>query len=161
MTRLGRGIAAGVGVLMLAAALLALRQQGRCVAVARGEALFQGATQFPGRLAGHAQALPTAATRCVNCHGRSDDVAAIARAAGNTGWSASLVRTAPSLGHATLAVLRSRRGGPASAYDAAALCRLLRDGIDPAQVVIAGAMPRYEPTEAQCADLWAALTSQP
>ncbi|MDB5896349.1 MAG: hypothetical protein JWQ88_3880 [Rhodoferax sp.] len=161
MTRVGKCLLAAVALCLVGAAWVALGRHEDGAAAVRGEALFQGAIVFPGRLAGHEQALPTTATRCVNCHGRADDVAAIARAASNTGWSASLVRTAPALGQATLAMARSRRGGPPSAYDAAALCRLLRDGIDPAQIVIAGAMPRYAATDAQCADLWAKLSRQP
>jgi hypothetical protein len=140
----------------------------------RGQALFQGDAALPASLAGHVQALPTAATRCVNCHGASDTGAA-ARAANNAfgagagaeagagagAGGGALPRTPPALGRAGLAVPRVRRGGPPSAYDAAALCTLLRSGVDPAQVVIPGAMPRYGASDAQCADLWAYLVAQP
>ena len=54
---------------------------------------------------------------------------------------------------------RSRRGGPPSAYDAASLCELLREGIDPAWVMVRQEMPRYAATDAQCIALWAFLVS--
>jgi cytochrome c553 len=98
-----------------------------------------------GRLAGHPQALPAVATRCVNCHAIEGMAAPNGTAFG------------PLLGATTLTGVRSRRGGPASRYDADSLCRLLRDGIDPAWVMIDGAMPRYEIDASQCRALWARL----
>ncbi|APW39701.1 hypothetical protein RD110_22930 [Rhodoferax koreense] len=158
--RRGRYLVVLAVVAALAAAWLAMRQAGNEAAVKRGQALFLGEAGLPGRLAGHVRTLPASTTRCVNCHGASIDEAATARAAGNTGWSGALTRSAPILGHANLALPRGRRGGPATAYDARALCTLLRTGVDPARIVISGAMPRYEPSDAQCAELWAYLSIQ-
>jgi hypothetical protein len=134
---------------------------------ARGRALFEGDVALTARLVGHDQPLPVQATRCLNCHGAADDGvvgaaaaagSAAARAAANTGWSAPLARTAPPLDRARLTQAQSRRGGPASAYDAAALCRLLRTGVDPAQVLLPAVMPRYDISDEQCAELWSALS---
>ncbi|RZM00732.1 MAG: hypothetical protein EOP73_15405 [Variovorax sp.] len=99
-----------------------------------------------GRLAGHPDDLPPAATRCVNCH-------AIGEAPGRP----ATATFGPLLGPATLAWALPRRGGPPSRYDAASLCRLLREGIDPAWVMVDAAMPRYAVSDAQCEALWARL----
>jgi hypothetical protein len=112
----------------------------------RGEALFMGTASLPGRLAGHDLVLPTLATRCINCHG-SDAVVPATGA------------VAPSLTRQRLTSLLSRRGAPPSRFDAVSLCRALRSGVDPAQVLLPTSMPRYEATDAQCADLWAHLAS--
>ena len=114
---------------------------------ARGEALFVGSAALPGRLAGHATALPTQATRCINCH--SSDATATPAAP----------TLGPPLTGQRLASMQSRRGGPATRFDAASLCRALRSGVDPAQILLPTSMPRYDATEAQCADLWAHLVS--
>lgn len=111
-----------------------------------GAAVVAGAAVLRGRLAGHPEALPPEATRCVNCH--------------TTGAGAGPAGTAafgPSLDPVTLARPASRRGGPPSRYDAASLCRLLREGIDPAWVMVDAAMPRYEVSDAQCRALWVRL----
>lgn len=55
--------------------------------------------------------------------------------------------------------LRTRRGGPPSAFDEASLCRLLRTGVDPAQVLISTTMPRYTVSDVQCRQLMAYLLS--
>lgn len=130
------------GALLLLAVALALfgwpawqQQQAR----ARGAALFEGRSPLAGTLPGHVQALPTEATRCVNCHTGL-------RPAGGLLDAARLARP------------QARRGGPASRYDAASLCQLLRSGTDPAHVIIDATMPRYQADDRQCADLWAHLT---
>lgn len=102
---------------------------------------------LPGRLAGHTFDLPAAATRCVNCH------AGVARTA-----SLDSAAFATPLHAGTLQLAISRRGGPPSTYDASSLCRVLREGVDPAFVVVDQAMPRYQASDAQCAALWAWLT---
>ncbi len=51
--------------------------------------------------------------------------------------------------------------GPPSAYTADSFCATLRSGIDPAHVTLKAAMPRYDATDAQCADLWAFLIPIP
>ena len=102
-----------------------------------------GATVLRGRLAGHPVDLPQAATRCVNCH-----------TAGAAAGQSLTAAFGPALDSATLARAISRRGGPPSRYDAASLCRLLREGIDPAWVMVDASMPRYEVSDAQCDALW-------
>lgn len=124
----------------------------------RGQALYEGEVALTARLVGHTLALPAQATRCINCHDAAADDAARARAAANVGWSGPLARTAPPLDRAQLTQRQSRRGGPPSAYDAAALCRLLRSGMDPADVLVPGVMPRYDLPDTQCVELWSYLS---
>lgn len=107
-----------------------------------GQRIFEGQEPLPARLAGHDEVLPAMATRCVNCHSP-----AASAAPGKSGF-------APTLSADWLARPHPRRGGPPSAYDVRAFCRLLRDGIDPAQVLIDTTMPRYPLSNEQCAALW-------
>ncbi|MES1162053.1 MAG: hypothetical protein ABUL50_03210, partial [Rhizobacter sp.] len=72
---------------------------------------------------------------------------------------ASSATFGPTLSSRFLLDARSRRGGPASRFDAASLCRLLRTGVDPASIIIARAMPLYELSDRDCAALWAFLSS--
>lgn len=116
----------------------------------RGAALYAGEVPLAGRLFGHEGVLPATATRCRNCHEPS------AVPAGPAGLGAY----AATLNAASLQTARPRRGGPPSAFDAARLCALLREGVDPAHVMIATTMPRYDITDAQCEDLWAYLRSR-
>jgi hypothetical protein len=113
---------------------------------ARGRALFLGEAALPARIHGQDFALPAQASRCVNCHGP---------AAAPAGASAA---AAPVLSAATLAQPLRRRGGPPSRYDAAALCTLLRSGVDPAYVIIQRTMPRYQITDDDCRSLWLHLS---
>lgn len=118
---------------------------------ARGAALFRGEVPVQASLVGHGVALPAVATRCSNCH--EAGVAVAAPGAASSAYAATLTATrltAPSV----------RRGGPPSAFDAKALCTLLRSGVDPAHVMIASTMPRYPFTESQCQDLWAYLMTR-
>jgi hypothetical protein len=108
-----------------------------------GEKLYEGELPLVGRLAGDDTALPTAATRCANCHPRSDGP-------GDGGAPAF----GPPLTPAALTVLRRRRGGPPTRYEEATFCKLLETGVDPAYVLIARAMPRYELDAASCRALW-------
>ncbi|MGU7842335.1 hypothetical protein ACV22V_23005 [Burkholderia sp. AW33-5] len=112
----------------------------RDVRFERGRYLFDGTLSATATLAGHDDALPPLATRCANCH-------AGAGRAGQAGF-------APALTASRLLDSRVRRGGPASAYDVASFCRVLRDGIGPDDVMINEAMPRYALTRDQCSDLW-------
>lgn len=113
----------------------------------RGLAIFRGETPVAGRVVGHDLALPTLATRCTNCHeapsGPQD----------NKPFALALTSQ-------RLLTAQSRRGAPPSTFDANRLCELLRNGIDPAQVMVSTTMPRYEITDAQCEDLWAHLISR-
>jgi hypothetical protein len=54
----------------------------------------------------------------------------------------------------------ARRGGPASRYDALSFCKVIREGLDPANVVINSAMPRYQVSDAQCTSLWSYVMSR-
>jgi len=114
----------------------------------RGRQLFLGEAALSARIVGQDFALPPHASRCVNCHGSS----AVA-----VGASSALL-AAPTLSAATLAQAMRRRGGPPSRYDAVALCRLLRSGVDPAHVLIERTMPRYDISDTDCRSLWQHLS---
>ncbi len=120
------------------------RRAAEAHAVQAGEALYQGRVELPTRLSGHTVALPMTAGRCANCHDTAD----------------ARPSFGPPLTGALLQTLRQRRGGPASRFDAPSLCRLLREGRDPADIVVPGAMPRYGLTDAQCEQLWSYLVSR-
>jgi hypothetical protein len=119
---------------------------------ARGAALFDGRTPLAGRVVGHAVALPPAATRCANCHEQAN--------ATPSAPGAASAPFATVLDGAGLGSMRVRRGGPASRYDAASLCGVLRSGTDPAHVMISTTMPRYDITDAQCLELLAFLAAR-
>ncbi|MEJ8850276.1 hypothetical protein [Variovorax rhizosphaerae] len=114
---------------------------------AAGRSAFVGDTPLVARLPGHRLDLPAAAVRCINCHAPS------AGTAGQTPF-------APLLTSRYLNELRARRGGPGSRYDPASFCRVLREGIDPAGVMVDTAMPRYSLSTRGCDDLWAYVNSQ-
>ena len=124
-------------------------------AASRGRELFTGAAPLNGTIAGHTSALPPPAARCVNCH-------AIGSAGPGRAGAASAAASAASFGPLLtvqgLTGLVARRGGPPSRYDEAAFCRLLRQGVDPAWVMVPRSMPRYELNDADCRALWAHLT---
>ena len=123
-----------------------------------GEALFRGEQPLPAHLAGQTMPLPAMATRCINCHETRQPAALTDGASGASG--AVIARTyASPLSAVWLKEARLRHGGPATAYDAQSLCQVLRNGIDPAKVMVSTVMPRYDATEAQCTALWAYLTS--
>jgi hypothetical protein len=140
-------IATAAVALVVAIALDGQRQRR---ALATGAELFDGRRPLPARIHGHDEPLPPTAARCTNCHG-GGTTTNVNGAAG----AASAALFGPPLTAATLATSQARRGGPPSVYDAAALCRLLRTGVDPAFVQIPRAMPRYEIDDAGCAALWA------
>lgn len=132
-------------VLLLAPAVERRRQEHRRIELGE-HLLHDGAAVLRGRLAGHPHDLPPEATRCINCHA--------------TGTAAGRPATAafgPSLAAATLTRAMPRRGGPPSRYDAVSFCRLLRQGIDPAWVMVDATMPRYDISDAHCQALWARL----
>jgi len=128
--------------LCASAALAAWVLQAR--RVEEGRALYAGERALPGRIVGHDLDLPVQASRCVNCHGSAATPVEV---------------FAPRLDGGDLMRLQPRRGGPPSRYDAAALCTLLRTGVDPAHVVIPRTMPRYRASDADCEALWAHLVS--
>jgi mono/diheme cytochrome c family protein len=120
---------------------------------ARGRQVFEGAAAVSARIAGQDFALPTEASRCVNCHG--------AARVGAASSPADAQRIGPPLTRSALTQPAGRRGGPPSRYDAASLCRLLRTGVDPAHVMILRAMPRYEIGDTDCQSLWLHLMALP
>jgi hypothetical protein len=130
-----------------------LAEQDRQASVQRGQALFSGAAELQGRVVGHQVDLPAAAVACINCHGDAASERPLLASA-EAAASGVAPRFAPPLTAQHLAQARPRRGGPPSQYEAASLCRLLREGLDPATVLIPLTMPRYRITDAQCADLW-------
>ena len=138
---------------LLSTLLLALLPLGAAAGdspARRGFELFSGAASLQGTIVGHASALPPAAARCVNCH-----------ATGSAAAPASVASAAsfgPLLTPQGLTGAVARRGGPPSRYDAPAFCRLLRQGVDPAWVIVPRSMPRYTLTDADCHALWAHLT---
>lgn len=135
-----------------------------------GQALYEGRVALQARLAGNLQTLPTPVARCVNCHENARNttpgVAAATAGLVAAGWGRSpseprvVVAVVPALTGDRLARSHGRRGGPATRYSAAALCTLLRSGVDPAQVVVSGNMPRYAVSDAQCRQLMHYLESR-
>ena len=121
-----------------------------------GRQLFAGERPLTATMAGHTAPLPQDAVRCTNCHRR--ETGAVAR----PGADSALDETqdfGPALGAGSLTRAVARRGGPPSVYDGPAFCRVLREGIDPAHVVIAQTMPRYTMTPEECESVWIFLTA--
>ena len=95
----------------------------------------------------HRTDLPAAVVVCRGCH-----VAAVA--------SPGTPPPAPPVDRALLLEAKPRRGGPPSAYDLPAFCRLLRTGADPAYVLVAREMPVFDVDDAQCESLWRFVTAE-
>lgn len=128
--------------------------------VESGAALYSGTAAMRAHLVGDDDVLPVVATRCTNCHERA---AGSVNGAGSVlaGQPASGPRAyASALGRSWLLTPRQRHGGPATQYDAASFCTLVRTGEDPAHVLIPPVMPRYDATDAQCESLWTYLRSR-
>lgn len=116
---------------------------------ARGARLFDGREPLSATLAGHATPLPAQTARCSQCH--AGPVTPIA----TNSWPAL---PGPPLDSQHLRAALSRRGGPPVAYDLAAFCRTLREGIDPAHVMLPRTMPRFDIDDTRCEALWTHLT---
>ncbi|MBK9136806.1 MAG: hypothetical protein IPM15_21265 [Betaproteobacteria bacterium] len=134
-------VVAAVLAVAAAGALAAAFGIGDLLVRREGAALYEGRQPLVAHVRGHEQPLPQAAARCTNCHEGAQAIG-------------------PRLDERTLAQPLPRRGGPPSRYDAAALCRLLREGIDPAAVLLPRAMPRYQIDARACDALWAHLRSR-
>ena len=130
--------------LALALALHAGHAAEPCSSADIGRAIFTGECALPAHLRDDKRGLPPATTRCVNCHAGTDRGAPFA----------------PRLTRGYLLDPVHRRGGPPSAYDEQNFCRVLRDGVDPASVIVAKAMPRYEISDSECASMWRYLVEQ-
>lgn len=143
MTR--RGLSAAVA---LAAAVCSGAASARApVTAVRGRALFTGREPLAGRVRDHRSDLPPAVVVCRGCHGAPVAVPGAA------------APPAPAIDRALLLEARPRRGGPPSAYDLPAFCRLLRTGVDPAYVLVAREMPVFDVDDAQCESLWRFVTA--
>ena len=105
-----------------------------------GSKLFSGRTPLSGHLEGQSESMPASATACVGCHNSAKPLG-------------------PALNSLSLTGAVPRRGGPASTYDQAAFCRVLRTGIDPSFILLRKEMPRYEISDGQCTNLWRFLTN--
>jgi hypothetical protein len=137
-----------------AMAVVLVASQGTPGEAALGHALFSGAQPLAAHVAGQDFALPQDAAACASCH-ESPPSSGPAAA-----WPDGAPRFGPPLTRAALTQAVRRRGGPPSVYDGVRLCRALRDGIDPAWVVIPQSMPRYAFTDQQCRALWAFLSTR-
>jgi hypothetical protein len=145
------GIWPGLAAVALAAVFCSGTAAARppITAAARGRALFTGQEPLAGRVRDHRSDLPPAVVVCRGCHGGRVVVPPGAPSP-----------PAPPIDRALLLEARSRRGGPPSAYDSAAFCKLLRTGVDPAYVLVAREMPVFDVDDAQCESLWRFLTAQ-
>jgi hypothetical protein len=135
--------AAAIGLALAAQAQLA-HALDPCEPANLGCAIFNGQHPMSAHLRDDDRSLPAWTTRCVNCHVGASTAAAFA----------------PPLTRDYLLAATHRRGGPISHYDAAAFCRAVKDGVDPAGVVLRKSMPRYRMTDAECTALWRFVTSQ-
>ncbi len=161
-------VAAGRGLLLAAGLGWALCAAAQPADTERGRRLFNGELPLIGKVSGHTTALPLQASRCVNCHAAGTALPSAGSTASTapTGAAASTAPAAsastqsfgPALTPKLLLQDTRRRGGPASRYDEAALCKLLATGIDPAYIIIPASMPRYELSAADCKALWVYLT---
>ncbi|MCW5661336.1 MAG: hypothetical protein KIT60_26840 [Burkholderiaceae bacterium] len=124
-----------------AAAVVAAPLVAQWIRQSHGAELFDGRRPLVARIAGHDERLPPMASRCINCHRGPQATGGILSAEGLTQRIA-------------------RRGGPPSRYDSGTLCRLLREGIDPAHVMVTRTMPRFDVDDAACAALWAHLSKR-
>jgi hypothetical protein len=107
--------------------------------------LYLGRVPLRARLAGASEDLARNAARCANCHGEDG------RGVPEGGLGPSDIRPR------TLRQAASRRGGPESRYDRNSFCTALREGSDPAGVVLARGMPRYRMSLRECGAIWAYL----
>ena len=114
-----------------------------------GEALFSGAEALPGAVRGHRSRLPREVVRCSGCHTKGE------KRAEKSAWGDP---SAPPLGRSLLLQPQERRGGPPSSYDRSSFCRVLRTGIDPANIIVGRIMPVYEIDDSQCSRLYRFLT---
>ncbi|WP_053571967.1 hypothetical protein [Caballeronia cordobensis] len=125
-------------VLALVAMTPLARAAAACAPSDLGCAIFNGQHPMAAHLRDDDRPLPAWTTRCVNCHvGTSKEQA-----------------FAPPLTRDSLLGVTSRRGGPISSYDETAFCRAVREGIDPASVLLRKSMPRYRIADAECVALW-------
>ena len=142
-------VAVSVIALLLAVATAVWVAHKATATEARGARLFDGREPLTATLSGHATPLPAQTARCSQCHaGPATSIAA-------NSWPAL---PGPPLDSRHLRAPLARRGGPPVAYDLSTFCRTLREGIDPAHVMLPRAMPRFDIDDARCEALWIHLT---
>jgi hypothetical protein len=107
----------------------------------RGQALFAGKLELHGRIRTHLVDLPPPVVVCGNCHAAGDGPE-VARS------------LAPRLTRDLLLAPRARRGGPVTIYNVDRFCTLLRNGTDPAYVLLSLEMPIYALDYSDCLALW-------
>jgi cytochrome c553 len=122
----------------------------------RGAQLYDGRIALSGQLRGHDRPLPADALRCANCHEPSRQVVAAGSAAASNNNS-----FAPRLDQLSLTQFQARRGGPATRYDQANFCRVLRSSVDPGLVLLRKPMPQYALSDDDCQALWLFLSQRP
>ncbi|MFL9898510.1 hypothetical protein PQR75_10430 [Paraburkholderia fungorum] len=137
-----RAARAALGLALLCVAGLVNAVQS-CDPANLGCAIFSGDHAMSAHLRDDDRPLPAWTTRCINCHTQT----------------ASTTAFAPPLTPSYLLDAISRRGGPPSRYNPATLCRALRDGIDPDNIMLRKSMPRYELSDTECAALWRFITN--
>ena len=133
-----------LGFVLLSISLSAPRAASNKLVTAgsdNGASIYSGQLVVPAYMVGHQSPIPPLASKCSNCHKPDDKQIALA----------------PKINAQELMGLKSRRGGPPTRFDAVSLCKLLREGIDPASVVINTSMPRYQMSDQQCSALWSYL----
>jgi hypothetical protein len=130
--------------LALAVMTPSARAQAECEPADLGCAIFNGQHPMAAHLRDDDRPLPSWTTRCVNCHAGASTAAAFA----------------PPLTHDSLLAAAPRRGGPISHYDVTAFCRAVKDGVDPAGVLLRKSMPRYQIADAECMALWRYIVHQ-
>ena len=133
--------------LAIAALLLPCAASGSDVdtgAEERGKRLFVAGEGLVGTMETYQAPLPSAVIRCSNCHAGGLNAAGQPSAGG-------------ALKGDDLTSYVRRRNGPPSRYTDAALCKLLRTGVDPAGIYVAESMPRYRIDDGACRDLFVFL----
>lgn len=141
--RPGRSAARAAIGLALAAAARSAGAAQPCEPADLGCSIFSGQHAVPAHLRDDDRPLPAWTTRCINCHTQTEPAAAFA----------------PPLTADYLLAATRRRGGPPSQYDLATFCHALKDGVDPAGVVLRKTMPHYQISDSECAALWRFVTN--
>ncbi|SAK73080.1 hypothetical protein AWB81_03323 [Caballeronia arationis] len=129
---------------LAALARLAHADQQPCKPDDLGCAIYNGQHAVAAHLRDDDRPLPAWTTRCANCHAGTDKSGIFA----------------PPLTPSYLLDAETRRGGPASRYQPTSFCRAVKDGIDPANVLLRKAMPHYQISDSECAALWGFLTNR-
>lgn len=143
MSLLSRRIAAWLALAPAIASITYVAHAApQCESKDLGCSIFNGQHSVAAQLRDDDHLLPGSTTRCANCHSQTGSGDAFA----------------PPLSPGNLFAAKVRRDGPASSYDQETFCRALREGIDPANVMLRKAMPHYRISDTECAALWHFVT---